>query len=163
MEGSKSNFTKRLGIAATIVSLTGGSIALWNQLKPEDAPPDLSGRWTITNTVTGSNGGKFDGEVYVYSVGVSQAADHSLSGTGEQTHYEQAGQERRAAPTRFPFYLTDGKHTEDGIKANFTIQGNREFTGTLWLIADEMDPKHLSGTFEYTAGGTQGTSDVRIK
>lgn len=158
MEEKRSPFTKRLGIAATIVSLTGGSIALWNQLKPEKELPDLSGRWTITNTVTASNGGKFDGEVYGYSVGVTQDERQHLNGLGEQVLYNG-----KPASSRFPFIITDGKQTEGTIKVNFTIEGNREFTGTLWLTPLEADPHRLTGTFEYTAGGTQGTSDVLIK
>ncbi|HRH70596.1 MAG TPA: hypothetical protein PLB89_13920 [Flavobacteriales bacterium] len=163
MEEKSSSFGRKLGITATIVSLAGGTIALWNQLKPEDELPDLSGRWTVTNTVTSSDGGKFDGEVYVYSIGVSEAADHRLTGTGEQTHYQPAGQDMRAAPSRFPVTLTDGKQKPTSVIANFTIKGNREFTGTMRLVRDESDATHLTGTFEYTAGGTQGTTEVRLK
>lgn len=163
MEENRSNFTKRLGIAATVVTLTGGSVALWQQVKPEEKLPDLTGRWTITNTVTDSQGDDFTGEVYIYSVGVSEAADHGLSGTGEQTEYAKAGQELKNALSRFPIRITDGKHTEEKIHMNFMIQGNREFTGTMWLTLDKDDPHHLTGTFEYTAGGTKGTSDVRYR
>lgn len=157
MEEGKSRFTKRLGIAATVVSLTGGTLALWNQVKPEDEAIDLSGRWTITNTVTESNGGRYDKEVYVYSVGVTQDADGRLSGKGEQTLYNG-----KAAPSHFPIAITDGRNGEKGVKANFTIHGNREFTGSFRLAIDENDPKHLSGEFEYTAGGTRGITEVRI-
>lgn len=158
MEEGKSRFTKRLGIAATVVSLTGGTLALWNQLKPEAEATDLGGRWIITNTVTESNGGKFDKEVYIYSVGVTEEADGRLSGKGEQTLYNG-----KTAPSRFPIAITDGRNGEEGVKANFTIQGNREFTGSFRLTIDEKDPKHLTGEFEYTAGGTRGITDVLIR
>jgi hypothetical protein len=158
MEDKNPSFVKRIGIAATVVSLAGGSIALWNQLKPVEELPDLTGRWTITNTVTSSAGGQYDGEEYVYSVGVMQAQDHGLSGDGEQTLYNG-----KPARSRFPITITAGKHTSKQIKANFKIQGNREFTGTLWLTRNENDPKRLAGTFEYTAGGTKGTTEVTIK
>jgi hypothetical protein len=158
MEEKRSPFTKRLGIAATVVSLTGGSIALWNQLKPEEELPDLSGRWTITNTVTASNGGKFDGEVYVYSVGVTQDERQRLSGTGEQVLYNG-----KPASSRFPIAITDGKHAGGKVSVNFTVKGNREFTGTLWLVPEDDDPHRLTGTFEYTAAGTTGTTEVLIK
>lgn len=158
MEDKNSSFGKRIGIAATVVSLAGGSIAIWNQLKPADELPDLTGRWTITNTVTSSAGGQYDGEVYVYSVGVLQGADHGLSGDGEQVLYNG-----KPARSRFPITITAGKHTADQIKANFIIQGNRAFTGTLWLTRSDQGIGRLSGTFEYTAGGTKGTAEVTIK
>ncbi|MFN6116584.1 MAG: hypothetical protein ACK46C_11970, partial [Flavobacteriales bacterium] len=101
-----------------VVSLAGGSIALWNQLKPLEELPDLTGRWTITNTVTSSAGGQYDGEEYVYSVGVMQAQDHGLSGDGEQTLYNG-----KPARSRFPITITAGKHTSKQIKANCKIQG----------------------------------------
>ena len=162
METNRSSIAKKLGIAATVVSLTAGSLALWDKVKPETVLPDVRGRWTITNTVTESNGSKFDGEVYVYSVGVNEATDRSLSGTGEQTHYQMTNAERRAAPSRFKIDLTGGQNGEHKITANFTIHGNREFTGSFNLVRDEADERHLTGTFEYTAGGTKGTTDVRI-
>ncbi|HOY27637.1 MAG TPA: hypothetical protein PLR96_01605 [Flavobacteriales bacterium] len=158
MEKSSSSIASKVGIAATVVSLVGGTVALWDQFKPGDEHPDLSGRWTISNTVTGSNGGKFDGEVYVYSVGVMQDKNQGLKGNGEQTLYNG-----KVAASRFPIQITDGNLTEEGIKAHFTIQGNREFTGTLWLTMVQDDPKHWTGTFEYTAGGTLGSTEVRIK
>lgn len=158
MEEGKSRFTKRLGIAATIVSLTGGSIALWKQVQPEEALPDLSGRWTITNTVSASNSGKFDGEVYVYSVGVTQTADHKLEGKGEQTHYNG-----KAAPGRWPINLDSGKLTKEDVVINFTIEGNRVFTGTMRLRMQEDDDRRLTGTFAYTAAGTKGVTEVRIE
>ena len=52
MEESKSTFTKRLGIAGAVVSLVGGSIAVWNQMKPEPEIPDLSGEWVITDAIS---------------------------------------------------------------------------------------------------------------
>lgn len=158
MEQHTPRWVSYLGNAVTAVTLLGGGIALWDKFNSTRARPDLSGRWTITNTVISSAGGHYDGDVYVYSVGVTESADHHLSGTGEQTLYNH-----QAAKSRFPITISDGKHTDEQVKVNFTVQGNREFTGTLWLKRDEEDPARLSGTFEHTAGGTQGITEVRIR
>lgn len=87
MADLKTTLAKRLGIAATVVSFSGGSVALWKNLKPADEATDLSGRWTITNTVTASNSGRFNGEVHVYSLGVTQDAAKLMLAKGEQPHY----------------------------------------------------------------------------
>lgn len=163
MENKGSGITRRLGIAATVVTLAGGSLALWDKLKPEEEVPDIGGRWTITNTVTASDGDNFNGEVYVYSIGVARNADSGLSGEGDQTLYKKAGAEIGPAPSRFPVRITDGEQTEGRLRVNLSIKGKREFTGTLWLNQDDSDPTHWVGTFEYTAGGTKGTSEVWIK
>lgn len=163
MENNGSGITRKLGIAATVVTLVGGSWALWKEVRPQEELPDLSGRWTITNTVTSSSGSRFDGEVYEYSVGVHEDATHELKGDGEQTRYLNATGEEHQPLSRFPIHITSGKNAADRITVHFMIEGSRPFTGTMSLTAHEGEPQRLSGSFEYTAGGTKGRTEVMIK
>jgi len=158
MEESKPTWGKRLALAGAVVSLAGGSIAIWNQLKPEEKVPELGGTWIVTNTVGRSNSGKFNGEVYVYDIGVQQSSAHELSGKGEQTAYNG-----KVAPSHFLLDVTGGKVTGDHTVMHYTVHGNRDFIGHLDLTPDPKDPKHWTGTFSHTADNTTGSTDVRIE
>lgn len=136
---------------------------MWNQIKPAPDLLNITGRWIITNTVTKSNGGQFDGEVYRYNVGIHESPTHELGGDGEQDLYLYANGQPHKKLSRFLFLVTGGSNTDEGITMNFAIEGNRRFTGTMWLQANDQDPEHLTGTFRYTAGGTEGTTEVEIK
>lgn len=157
MEANKSSITKKIGIAATLVSLAGGSVALWNQFKPLDEVPDLSGIWTITNTVESSNLERYVGEVYAFEVYVTQDGA-KLTGEGEQTHYNG-----NVAPSHFPIKITEGSVREDKVIVRYTMKGTRETTGIITLKFDAEGTDRLTGTFASAAADTKGKTVVRIE
>lgn len=157
MEVVKAKFTKRLGIAATVVSLTGGSIALWNQLKPEEELPDLSGQWTITDTVTAARDTDYIGDTHEYVIPVLQD-NEKLKGEGKQTKYNQ-----RYASRKWPI-LIEGVCRNDVIKVTHKVNPDSGgFTGSMTLRVDPTDPRRLVRTFTTTIAGQAGEVVVRVE
>ena len=81
----------------------------WNGTSAEDELADLSGVWTLTNSVVESNMDRYVGDVYVFEINVTQHGG-KLTGEGEQTLYNG-----KTARSRFPIVFTDATIKPDEV------------------------------------------------
>ena len=155
MEESKSTFTKRLGIAGAVVSLVGGSIAVWNQMKPEPEIPDLSGEWVITDAISSAADERYVGETHEYVVNVLQDGA-KLKGDGKQRLYNG-----EHAQGKWAVHL-DGIVKPEQVTIQYVVN-NGAFTGTMRLTVDPEDPHRWMGTNSTTVAEQRGDVVVLIR
>ena len=157
MEEKRSPFTKRLGIAATVVSLTGGSIALWNQLKPEKEVPDLTGTWVITDRIETASDTSYISDTHEYEVVMNQDGA-ILNGTGKQKKYNG-----KHAVGRWPIRI-EGRIHEQEVRATLHVDNPAGgFDGSLYLNLNEGGQPELTGTIRTTVAEQRGPAEVRIE
>jgi hypothetical protein len=152
----KTGITKKLGIAATVISITAGSLALWDKVKPGEEVPDLTGKWRIALTPETSQPTKWIGHTWVFDVHVTPHGD-GFKGTGEQVLYDDE------PPTGFnKFALDPFQFRNDKVIVGFTANISRETTGMLRLKYDPENPKMMTGTFTWDAANKEGTATVEV-
>lgn len=150
-------FLKRFAVAGTIISVLAGSLGLYNQLKPSKSYPDLRGTWRIIKTVEKTSKSDYLGDVYEYEVYVKQK-DNLISGSGEQTRYNQ-----KSAKSHFQLQWVDEEITDDFVLINYVLKANRDASGQMKLNFDPDNPKHLIGTYNSAIADSKGRVEVFIE
>ena len=152
MEVNKSSIAKKLGITATVVSLLGGSLALWEKVKPDEEIADLSGKWRIELTPETSEPTKWVGHTWVFDVHVTPQ-ENGFKGTGEQVLYDGK------PPNGFnKFVLEPFQLKNDQVVASFKVNISRETSGMLRLKYDPEKPHALNGSFSWDAANKEGVA-----
>jgi hypothetical protein len=139
----------------TLVTILASVVAI---LDYRDKHPryDLSGAWTIENTVEHSSYGPYRGGQIIFRVAFTQSGT-DLTGVGEKwTEFGRQVSGRAHAPIKI-----QGKIDGSRIHATFTEQGaSRETSGDFdWRISD--DSGRWVGTFSSTAAASQGPSILK--
>lgn len=157
METNKSSIAKKLGIAATLVSLTGGTVALWNQFSPDEKLPELTGSWTIDVVIEDSGTHAYKGHTYQFEIGVDQDGA-KLKGAGKQTKYRG-----KKAPKGWKFEILGGKVEADSVIISYMVHSEETYTGSLRLGYDENDARALQGQFTSSVDDQFGSATVRVR
>ena len=150
-----SGFQIPLQIAAAIVTISIGSIALFKGCK-KDAIVDLAGKWIITSNVQSASDEKNIGDEYVYEVYVVDT-ESKLSGIGEQTKYNKS-----EAKSHFKVVVDHITMVDDTIRVVYTVGGSRDFRGDMKLLRSEGNDRKLVGTFRQTTEDIAGSCVVVI-
>jgi hypothetical protein len=119
----------------------------------EDAVPDVSGRWLLTNAVDATSYGPYAGMRVRFRVRLEQHGDR-IVGRGEKFTVDD---EPVPPAQRSPITLEGTIHGRD-VTVRFVERGTRRTSegGFRWRVSP--DGKRLQGTFESTAAGARGRS-----
>ncbi len=122
----------------------------------ENAGPDLSGWWELTNTIAATNYAAYRGLRLTYRLQLEQDGNH-LTGRGQKWAEEGAPV---SAAARSPISVT-GRIEGNKVVLQFTEQGaKRSTTGSFaWTLVPNGNA--LRGTFWSTAADTSGSSVAR--
>lgn len=157
MEEKHSKFSKRLGIAAAVVSLTGGTVALWQQAKPAEELPNLTGSWTIEATITDSDAQRYNGDTYAFEISVAQDGAR-LTGSGIQTTYKG-----KQASNKWKFEILGGTVDADSVIISYKVYSPDTYTGSLRLGYAHEQARELRGRFTSSVADQLGEAHVVIR
>jgi hypothetical protein len=151
----KSKWTKAVGMMVGVISVVSGALAIKDYF---DHRPryDLSGRWTIENTVERSSFSPYLHMRTTFTIAFTQNGTE-FSGVGEKTTISGHGVSGHDhTPLKISGTINGAK-----IHATFTEQGvKRETSGAFdWEVAD--NGTKWIGTFYSTAAETSGPSILR--
>lgn len=120
------------------------------------AATDLTGRWSVVNTVQQTSYRPFDNLQIGFDLSINQTGD-SFTGRGEKV-----SENGRTLPSssRTPIEVK-GSVKGDRVEATFFEAGTRRKTNGRFIWRIDKTSRTLSGSFVTTAAGTKGTSSAK--
>jgi hypothetical protein len=148
---------KRLSLAALILTVVGGAISIWMQVKPAPALTNLSGTWACSFLVQETAHKEYLGDVSVFDLYVTQV-QNELSGVGELVSYRNRFPEKR-----FRMKFDKGFVRGEFVEFKYDLFGTRPTEGFVRAQIVDTNPLHLTGTFEGSAADTKGKIDIVVR
>jgi hypothetical protein len=144
---------KILGGIGGFIGLVASVVGIW-QYVSSTTSFDISGAWTIENTLQKTSYKPFEGMRETFKVTFIQNGT-TFTGVGEK--WSDDGQEL-TGPAHTPLEITGTVDRSGLIKADFTSHGGKRESsgGFTWRLSS--DRKHGTGTFESTAAASSGAS-----
>ncbi len=157
MKITRIQLLKRLSVAALILTVIGGAISIWVQVKPAPSIPDLAGTWACSFLVEKSAHKEYLGDVSVFDLYVTQI-QNQLSGNGELVSYRNRFPEKR-----FKMKFDKGFVRGEYVEFKYDLLGTRPTEGFVRAQIMETNPLHMVGTFEGSAADTKGKVDIVVR
>ena len=117
------------------------------------APPDLSGRWLVTNVVDATTHSRFAGLRIGFRIEIEQHGD-AITGRGEKHAVDGRPVPRRQ---RTPIAFEGTVQGRDAV-VRFVEHGTRRVSQGAFHWQVSSDGADLEGTFQSTAAGSRGRS-----
>lgn len=156
MEDKGTGITRKLGIAATVVTLVGGSLALWKELGPIEKQKNLTGDWIIDVHIDDSNSHNYQGDTYQFEIGLAQNGNQ-LSGQGKQSKYNGK------KGSGWKFEVLGGVMDEDSLVISYKVHSPETYTGSLRLGHSEGMPNQWQGRFTSSVDDQFGVATMRSR
>ncbi len=150
-----STWTRFVGAVVAIVAVASGAVSIKSYFD-HNPTYDISGRWTIENTIERTSYHSYEGARMTFTVAFTQTGAE-FNGVGEKTTAAGrflSGNEH--APIKIQGTLSGGK-----IHATFIEQGVKRETSGVFSWEISSDRSVWVGTFSSTAANTSGTSVLK--